>query len=140
MNRERKFNLSKLMIFAIAATMFLTILAFLPTASALDNCPPCMVSYWKLDEDSGDVIDSFNSNHGTNHGAIRGLTGQVDNAYSFDGIDDYVDVPDDNSLNLGTGDFTLEAWINASTSQNSYPTIIAKRMIAANLFKVSPPI
>jgi len=35
----------------------------------------------------------------------------LDSALSFDGTDDYINVGDNNSLDLGTGDFTFSAWI-----------------------------
>lgn len=35
-------------------------------------------------------------------------------ALSFDGIDDYVELPDPAAFDFGTGDFTIEAWINVA--------------------------
>jgi len=122
-----KDKVRKLVILTIAVTVFLSILALLPTASAIDNCSPCMLSYWKLDENSDPVIDSFDGNDGTNHGAIRNQAGQVGNAYSFDGVDDYLEIPHNSNLDFGTGAFTLEAWIKANTIQTSYPMILSYR-------------
>jgi len=48
---------------------------------------------------------------------------QTNNALSFDGIDDYVSVPHNASLNLGN--FTFEAWINL-TSASGALTILSK--------------
>lgn len=89
-------------------------------------CPDGMISYWKLDETTGNVIDSFNGNHGTNVGATRGITGQVGNAFNFAG--DHVEIPGA-SLNLGTGAFTLEAWIflDSTPGANRWPAIMSKR-------------
>ena len=48
----------------------------------------------------------------------------------FDGSGDYLSVPDDASLDLGTGDFTLEAWVRMdSTSGNR---IIFERYTSGN--------
>ncbi len=52
-----------------------------------------LISYYKLDETSGDVIDSHGSNNGTNNGATRGVTGKIENAFDFDGSNDYVSTP-----------------------------------------------
>ena len=41
----------------------------------------------------------------------------MDTALDFDGIDDFVTVPHDPALNVGTGDFTFEAWLNPSSNQ-----------------------
>ncbi|MBI4739775.1 thrombospondin type 3 repeat-containing protein, partial [Candidatus Woesearchaeota archaeon] len=74
----------------------------------VDNCPttynpdqadsemPDAVSYWKFDDGSGTVADdSINTNNGTVSGATWG-TGKVSGALSFDGVDDYVSIPDAN--------------------------------------------
>ena len=72
--------------------------------------PEGMISYWKFDEGSGlTASDSVDGNHGTIYGATW-TTGQVGGALSFNGVDDYVEIPDDNSLDI-IGDLTLEAWI-----------------------------
>jgi hypothetical protein len=49
------------------------------------------------------------------------------NAYSFDGIDDYIELADPTAFDFGTGDFTAEVWFNtndATANQsliNDYP-------------------
>lgn len=73
-----------------------------------------LVAYYPLQEDSGDAIDaSGNGNTGTVNGATQGVEGLLGkNAYSFDGSDDYVSLPD---LNLTSSQsFTFSAWANAS--------------------------
>lgn len=44
------------------------------------------------------------------------VSGMVERALSFDGVDDYVEVthPMDGSLGLGTGDFSIDAWIKTN--------------------------
>ena len=73
-----------------------------------------MESYWKFDEDSGLIAyDSLSKNNGTINGATR-IIGKVNNALSFDGVDDSVF-----TLNniFSESDFindgTLEAWVKA---------------------------
>jgi len=68
---------------------------------------PNLISHWKFDEGIGTIAyDSVGDNDGTIYGAIW-TTGQIDGALSFDGINDYVGVPDDESLNFGTGSFSI---------------------------------
>ena len=43
----------------------------------------------------------------------------------FDGTGDYVSVANHDSLNFGSGDFTVEAWINTTTKVN-YQSIVGK--------------
>ena len=38
----------------------------------------------------------------------------MDTALDFDGVDDFVTVPHNAALNIGVGDFTLEAWVNST--------------------------
>ncbi|KPJ66746.1 MAG: hypothetical protein AMJ43_06965 [Coxiella sp. DG_40] len=93
----------------------LGLLALYGPAWAIDVNDP--ISHWKFDEGSGTVAyDSAGDNDGTIYGATW-TTGQINGALSFDGVDDYVDVPYDHSLNVtanGDPDFAVEAWINVA--------------------------
>ena len=76
-----------------------------------------LISHWKLDETSGtNVEDSVGDNDGTsaNDTSTMTVTGKINNALEFNGGDDFITVSDDASLNFGTGDFTLVAWIKTS--------------------------
>lgn len=62
---------------------------------------------------------------GSVYGAVP-ITGQIGNALQFDGIDDYVSVPDMDSLELTTA-FTFAAWIKPGASHNGNSgTILTK--------------
>lgn len=50
-------------------------------------------------------------------------------ALNFNGFSNAVEVPNNDLLNFGSGDFTFEAWIKAKTTQVSYPQILSKRGI-----------
>ncbi|MFW6172561.1 MAG: LamG domain-containing protein, partial [Elusimicrobiota bacterium] len=67
-----------------------------------------LISYWELEETSGDVIDSHGDNDGTNNGATRGVSGKIGNAYDFDGSDDEIDTTFDAG---GQDEITVSAWI-----------------------------
>ena len=56
------------------------------------------------------------------------FTGEkVNDYYSFDGVDDYVSVADDNSLDFGTGGFSLEVYFYIpSTESDGYHFLVAK--------------
>jgi len=71
--------------------------------------------WWKLDQCSlaspGDVIDS--SGNGNNGNPINGTTvnnGQICNAGSFDGSNDYIEIADNASLDIPQN-LTVMAWI-----------------------------
>ena len=70
-----------------------------------------LVSHWTADNTANDAV-------GGNHGSlVSGATyaaGQIGQAFSFDGINDRVQVQDSESLRL-TGSLTIEAWIKATS-------------------------
>ncbi|RJO60409.1 hypothetical protein C4544_05050 [candidate division WS5 bacterium] len=72
-----------------------------------------LVAYWTFDEVGGTTAqDSSGNNHpGTLFNNPTWVTGRINNAVSFDGINDYVEINDHNKLDLTGGEFTLSAWI-----------------------------
>jgi prepilin-type N-terminal cleavage/methylation domain-containing protein len=98
------------------------------------------VSQWKLDQTSGTapgpytVSDSWSSNTGTLYdgastACVFGGSSTVcpqpvtsgcpsDNCLSFDGINDYASVNDNDSLDFGAGSMTLSFWITAPFVKN----------------------
>ena len=74
------------------------------------------LSLWQLDESSGTTAhDSIGSNHGTLYGNPQWTTGKIGGALNFDGVDDYVKIPDDDSLNPAQ-QITIAYWICARTA------------------------
>jgi len=84
-----------------------------------------LVSYYKLDESSGAVLDANGSNDGTNYGATPNVAGKINTAYDFDGSNDYISIPDDNTLDI-TSAITLSAWVKLDSTQSLYPAILVK--------------
>jgi len=79
-------------------------------------CPSGMVSYWNFDDALGSTaFDAFGINDGTILGGASWTTGQVLEALNFDGVDDYVSVPDRDSYPLGTNSFTISFWWKPAT-------------------------
>jgi len=68
-----------------------------------------------------------NNNDGDDYISAIGQEGQINGGKEFDGIDDYIAVPDSPSLKFGTGDFTVSLWTkldDPGTTQyliNKYP-------------------
>ncbi len=84
-----------------------------------------LVAYYSFDDGSGNVLHdlSGNGNDGTIYGA-KWVEGKYGKALEFDGINDYVEIPNDNALDI-TNKLTVEAWVKSSTSLN-YRTVVSK--------------
>lgn len=67
-----------------------------------------MLSWWPGDGDPNDIAGS---NHGTLMNGASFAAGKVAQTFSFDGVNDYVEMPENGSLDLN-GDFTIDAWVN----------------------------
>lgn len=81
--------------------------------------PSCLVGWWPGD---GHANDIEGENHGTLMNGATFATGKVGQAFSLDGVDDYVQIPYDGSFNLSS--FTLQTWIKFT--QNTYARIISR--------------
>jgi hypothetical protein len=86
---------------------------------------PWLVGHWTMDEVSGSEFandSSFNSNHAelTNaNAAASWVPGRVGTAVNLDGVDDFLHVPFDETLQLGTGDFTIALWAYLNSNGQS---------------------
>ncbi|MDD4931726.1 MAG: LamG domain-containing protein, partial [Candidatus Colwellbacteria bacterium] len=82
-----------------------------------------LVGYWPFEgtgaisngQTVGFTDSSGRNNNGTayntNGTGMSFVTGIIGNAIQFDGVDDNVSIPDNASLNFGTSDFSVSAWI-----------------------------
>jgi uncharacterized delta-60 repeat protein len=109
-----------------------------------DNCPsvsnpgqedsdfmPGIVSLWHLDEGAGtSAEDGVGTNNGTLTSGPLWVSGHSGSAVSFDGVDDYVSVPHDASLN--PTQITVSAWIKAT----NWKTEIWRGAVVGNDHKV----
>jgi len=74
--------------------------------------PQPAVSWWKFDNNTS---DSAGGNSGTTRGNPTYAAGNSGQAISLDG-DDYVDFGNPTTLDFGTGDWTISAWIKTAQS------------------------
>jgi hypothetical protein len=104
-----------------------TIFALPVNVMATETVPEGMVSYWRLDEGSGETAEDWaDGNDGTLYPTPPGpiwTTGKVGNALRFDGLEDSVRIADSDDWAFGTGEFTFMAWINPNSYTGSYQAI-----------------
>ncbi len=92
--------------------------AFVPALKPTDcvESPARRVAWWRGDGNANDAV-------GTNHGTFLGGTtfgpGVIDQAFSFDGVNDFVQVPDSDLWAFGSDDFSIDLWVNHSELRNS---------------------
>jgi Concanavalin A-like lectin/glucanases superfamily len=99
-------------VFMKRALLISLVLMFFPAttfAQLVCKQPPAgMISWWDAEGDASDIVGS---NHGTfENGATITPSGRVGSAFSFDGVNDFVKVPNSESLNPGN-QFTVEFWV-----------------------------
>ncbi len=80
---------------------------------------PNLVSHWKFDEGSGTIAyDSASNNHGILVNGPMWSSGRFDGALGFDGVDDYVAVGDQDSLDFSANEsFSISVWFKTFSSE-----------------------
>jgi hypothetical protein len=83
-------------------------LVLLAGPGAADDPADGIVAWWRAE---GDGLDSVGSSHGTVYGGTSFSEGAVGRCVLFDGSSGYVELSNSGSLDVGTNDFTLCAWV-----------------------------
>ena len=82
-----------------------------PAEVAVGGCvtPPAgLISWWRAE---GDATDALSANNGTLHGEVAFAAGEVGQAFSFNGSNASVQVPDSASLDFASNaPVTIELW------------------------------
>jgi hypothetical protein len=82
-----------------------------------------MIGWWPAEGNAKDITEHDHD------GTLQGATfapGEVGQAFSFDGTDDFVDVPNAPDLNIPSGKITVDAWIYPTALGQFYPSILGK--------------
>jgi uncharacterized repeat protein (TIGR01451 family) len=85
--------------------------------------PANLVSWWPGQNDANDMKGK---NNGTLMNGATFAPGMVGQAFSFDGSDDYVTVPDSPGLNPVNG-LTVSAWVKPNSPMTDFRPIVVKR-------------
>ena len=106
-----------------AGFLLLFVLGFVSDGRA-QSCvaPPAgLVSWWPGDGNANDIAGN---NLGTLQNGATYASGKAGQAFSFDGIDDFVQIANASNLQI-TGAITIDAWIYLRTG-TFYPGIVSK--------------
>ena len=95
------------------------------------------VAHYKMNDNATNttVVDSSRDNTGTSirNTNTMSTSGKINTALEFNGASDYIDCGNDNSLNFGTGNFSVSAWIKTNVSVTpSYFSIVDKWHVSEN--------
>ncbi len=126
MNKMKKLNNSKLLkmkrltsILLLGLGMILNINGQIPTEG--------LVGYWSFSGNAND--ESGNGNHGVVNGASL-TTDRFDNpnsAYSFDGLNDFIEILDSPELKFSDTDLTISCWVELDTYSTDFLSSIVSR-------------
>jgi hypothetical protein len=95
-----------------------------------------LVGYWPFNENAND--ESGNGNNGTVNGATLTTDrfGNVGKAYSFDGVNDFIEILNSASLNSATQSISISIWFNInnwySVNNSGYFPIMSKSNLSAS--------
>ena len=106
--------------------LFLVILSFLLLGISLTSAALTdgLVSYWKLDDSSGNAVDELSVNDGSSTGVLYSQTGATVNTGTSFGFDDSSDkIEKVNPVGVVSVDLSGTFWLNA-TSMDNIDTII----------------
>jgi len=102
----------------------MVMLAAMICASANADISTGLISAWAFED--GNALDETGRNDGIIHGAVA-AAGKNGGCLKFNGTSDYVEVPDDASLQLPEG-LTVAAWINFSVG-GDHTAVCAKHVM-----------
>ena len=101
------------------------------TASFSAAATPGLVAAYAFNEGTGTTLTdvSGRGHPGTLSGPTWSASGRTGGALAFDGVNDFVTVPDHSELDL-TNAMTLEAWVNPSALGTTWRTVLFKEQAA----------
>ena len=109
-------------VFTFLNLLLLSLISFSIQAQDCAEPPSDMVSWWSGDNHALDIIGN---NNGTIFNDVSFTDGVVEEGFVFDGIDDFVMVPNSSTLEL-TGDVTVELWSKRNAYGAEDYTVISK--------------
>jgi hypothetical protein len=94
------------------STGAVSIASFKGAAATIGSCTPPptgMIRWYPGDGNTGDLIEGTSA---TVTGRVSFMTGEVAQAFAFDGSTGYLDLGNAGDLQISGADFTVDAWVN----------------------------
>jgi len=85
--------------------------------------PSSMVAWYTFDQTGSTQNDLARGNTATAY-STTSITGEVDNALQFNGLNSNVQAPAQSWLNMGRGDFSIDAWVKFASTYD-YSNVVA---------------
>jgi len=95
-----------------------------PASSACVPIPADLTHWWPADGNGADAIGGLAA---TLHGNATYGPGRVGRSFMLGGDGDFVSVPDDAQLDIGTADFTVALWVNFASTEGEQ--ILAEKWV-----------
>lgn len=107
-------KISKILLFLMLGIFLIGSVSALTWADT--NLNDGLVSYWTLNESLGNALDSVGNNDGVIQGGFtQGVIGIIGDCVSGDGVDNFINFSNDNSLDLGGNDFSISVWVKPTS-------------------------
>ena len=115
--------------------LVLVVVVLLATGSAWAHLYDGLIAYYPFSGNANDA--SGNNNNGTVYGATLTIDrfGNPNSAYSFDGVDDYISIPNDPIQQIITNQISVSVWImlNADVGNTQARTICKQALVPHNV-------
>ena len=106
----------------IMGLIILFVGAFVVPSNGLADLKQGLVGYWTFDEGSGTDLHDYsgNENHGITYGGPQWVNGVSGYALEFDGVDDYVLIPNSASLSITDFPICIAVWLKKYPKTGTY--------------------
>ncbi|MHA1402086.1 MAG: LamG domain-containing protein, partial [Candidatus Heimdallarchaeaceae archaeon] len=98
-----------------------------------------LLGYWKLNKESNETKATDSSTYGNDGNAIgvnTNSTGRIKGGFSFDGVNDYIDLGNPINLDLNNTSFTISSWIKREEFGSDHAIIMAQTTASDKDFRL----
>lgn len=100
-------------------SLFLLVIFSLPYTAFAAFPTTGLISYWKMDDNSVDAHTGGNNGTDTSITYSAG-NGKINNGAGFDGTNSKIAIADNSNLNVGTGSFSISAWVKKASAAGAF--------------------